>query len=107
MQSQSQSQNTNICQTCIDASECVHYQNSQIVCKPIWFCESFDNTSLPVAETEKIYSEARFSQSSKPGISGIADISGRMNGLCINCDNRSSCIFPIRDGGVWYCEEYC
>ncbi len=100
-----QPQNTYICQTCIYASECVHYQNSQIVCKPIWFCENFDNrTSLQVAEKEEINSEERSSQSSKPGIEAIP---GRMKGLCINCDNRALCLFPIVEGGVWYCEEYC
>ncbi|MFC1880450.1 hypothetical protein ACFL2S_02990 [Thermodesulfobacteriota bacterium] len=100
-----QPQNTNICPTCIYASECVHYQNSQIACKPIWFCENFDNTaSLQVAENEEIYLKERSSQSSKPG---IVAISGRMKGLCINCDNRASCLFPIVEGGVWHCEEYC
>ena len=100
-----QSQNTNICPTCIYASECVHYQNSQIACKPIWFCENFDNTTaLQVAENEEIYLEERSSQSSKPGIEAIP---GRMKGLCINCDNRASCLLPIVEGGVWYCEEYC
>lgn len=100
-----QPQNTNICQTCIYESECVHYQNCKIMCKPILFCENFDNrTSLQVAENEKIYSEEQSFQSSNPGIEVIP---GRMKGLCINCDNRASCKFPIRDGGVWYCEEYC
>ena len=100
-----QPQNTNICQTCIYASECVHYQNCQIACKQIWFCENFDNTSaLQAAENEKIYSEERYSQPSKTGIEAIP---GRMKGLCINCENRASCLFPIVEGGVWYCEEYC
>ena len=100
-----QHQNTNICPTCIYASECVHYQNSQSACKPIWFCENFDNTTaLQVAENEEIYSEERSSQSSKPGIEAIP---GRMKGLCTNCDNRASCLFPIVEGGVWHCEEYC
>ena len=100
-----QPQNTNICPTCIYASECVHYQNSQIACKPIWFCENFDNTTaLQVAESEETYSEGRSSQSSKPGIEAIP---GRMKGLCINCDNRASCLLPIVEGGVWHCEEYC
>ena len=99
-----QHQNTNICPTCIYVSDCVHYQNSQSASKPIWFCENFDNTTaLQVAENEEIYSEERSSQSTKPGIEVI---SGRMKGLCINCDNRASCLFPIVEGGVWHCEEY-
>jgi hypothetical protein len=100
-----QPQNTNICQTCIYESECVHYQHSQVMGDLILFCENFDNgNSLQVAENEEIYSEDRSSQSSKPGIEAIP---GRMKGLCINCDNRASCLFPIVEGGVWHCEEYC
>ena len=102
---QPQPQDTSICQTCVYASECVHYQNSQIECKPIWFCENFENrTSLQVAETKKIYSEERSSQSSKPSIEVIP---GRMKGLCLNCENRASCLFSTPEGGVWYCEAYC
>jgi len=100
-----QSQDKSICQTCIYESECVHYKNCQTMGKPVWFCENFDNrASLQVADKERIYSEKQSSQSSNPGIGAIA---GRMKGLCINCDNRASCTLPIRDGGVWHCEEYC
>jgi len=100
-----QPQNTNICQTCIYESECVHYQNRLIASKSIWFCANFDNTtSLQVAESDEIYPDERSSLSSKPAIEAI---SGRMKGLCIDCDNRASCLFPIVEGGVWHCEEYC
>jgi len=27
-------------------------------------------------------------------------------GLCSNCDNRETCIYPKPEGGVWCCEEY-
>lgn len=27
-------------------------------------------------------------------------------GLCSNCDNRASCIYPKPEGGIWRCEEY-
>ena len=100
-----QPQNKNICQTCIYESECVHYQHCQAMNDLVLFCENFDNgNSLQVVENEKIYSEERSSQSSNPGIEAIP---GRMKGLCSNCDNRASCLFPIVAGGVWHCEEYC
>jgi hypothetical protein len=28
------------------------------------------------------------------------------SGLCSNCDNRETCIYPKPEGGVWRCEEY-
>ena len=27
-------------------------------------------------------------------------------GLCCDCENRRSCMFPKPEGGVWHCEEY-
>jgi len=27
-------------------------------------------------------------------------------GLCVNCANRHTCLFPKCEGGVWHCEEY-
>ncbi len=27
-------------------------------------------------------------------------------GLCMNCANRWSCLFPKSEGGVWHCKEY-
>ncbi len=27
-------------------------------------------------------------------------------GLCSNCENRFTCIYPKPEGGVWHCEEY-
>jgi len=31
---------------------------------------------------------------------------GELKGLCINCENRFTCILPKPAGGVWHCEEY-
>ncbi|OQC04266.1 MAG: hypothetical protein BWX80_02552 [Candidatus Hydrogenedentes bacterium ADurb.Bin101] len=33
--------------------------------------------------------------------------SGRVYGLCGDCENRGHCMFRQREGGVWHCEEYC
>lgn len=27
-------------------------------------------------------------------------------GLCVDCDNRNTCIFPKHEGGIWRCGEY-
>ncbi len=31
----------------------------------------------------------------------------RVEGLCVDCGNRSGCVFRKREGGTWHCEEYC
>ena len=33
--------------------------------------------------------------------------SSKHMGLCSNCENRKTCVFPRPEGGVWHCEEYC
>jgi hypothetical protein len=27
-------------------------------------------------------------------------------GICSNCDNCRTCVFPKPEGGIWHCEEY-
>ena len=101
----SQAKSTDICQTCIHVSECAHYQHCQNQGKTIFHCENFDNQPVLHAVVNKTLHEAeQGDESSKISISYVR---GRMNGLCINCENRDSCGFPIREGGVWHCEEYC
>jgi len=31
---------------------------------------------------------------------------GPFLGLCVNCEDRETCIYPKPEGGVWRCEEY-
>jgi len=31
---------------------------------------------------------------------------GPFLGLCVNCEDRETCVYPKPDGGVWHCEEY-
>lgn len=27
-------------------------------------------------------------------------------GLCSNCEERATCIYPKPEGGVWHCDEF-
>ena len=36
----------------------------------------------------------------------IKVVSNGYAGLCANCENRETCIYPKPEGGVWRCEEY-
>lgn len=102
---QQQAKRTSICQTCIHLSECAHCQECQNQGKAIFHCEDFDDRpALFVVEGESINDGNRRTNPSK---ASIAYFKGRMQGLCLNCETRESCGYPIRDGGVWHCEEYC
>jgi len=101
----SQAQRTDICQTCIHVSECVHYRNCQSQGKTILHCENFDDKPvLSVVESEIFDVGKNSSESSE---NGIVYVQGRMKGLCTNCEKRIECRYPVREGGVWHCEEYC
>ena len=100
-----QAKSTGICQTCIHVSECAHCQNCQGQGTTIYHCENFDNQPvLHVVESENLL-EAKHSSDLKKA--SMPYIQGRMKGLCVNCEKRVLCRYPVHDGGVWHCEEYC
>ena len=99
-----QANRTDICQTCIHSSECAHWKNCQRQGKTILFCEEFDDKpALHVIQGTVDGAEEHRSETAK---SSINFIKGRMKGLCLNCDKRAECKYPVQDGGVWHCEDY-
>jgi hypothetical protein len=81
-----------ICVNCESKDDCVYRQNPD---KPILFCEQYE---VPVTPSQNL-SIKRQEQQTEPE-------SNNFRGLCINCEKRSSCMFPKPEGGVWHCEEY-
>ncbi len=82
-----------LCSTCNHAPTC---GNRNAANKPIFYCEEFYNY-IPVAVK-------------KPLVSATVPIetidSDKYKGLCSNCIDRETCLFPKPDGGIWHCEEY-
>jgi hypothetical protein len=67
---------------------------------PNFYCEQFEiDTPVPVITVEK-------EQPFVAGPAGARKDSGRLTGLCIDCEGRKNCSFPKSEGGVWHCEEY-
>ncbi len=91
-----------ICSTCNHAELCISKKTRQ---GPVWFCEEFDDY-VPVKEQD--VNEAVFlpAQSQVGPGTGEND-SSQFKGLCINCENRFTCINSRTEGGIWHCEEYC
>ena len=82
-----------ICSTCNHLEDRLHRLRNGFV---IWFCEEFDNyVSSPLRGHYSLL-EPPASSSSK----------GEIMGLCINCENRETCVHTKTVGGVWHCEEY-
>ncbi|MCK4763720.1 MAG: hypothetical protein KAW12_16080 [Candidatus Aminicenantes bacterium] len=90
-----------LCSTCNHGKICVSKKSRQ---GAVWFCEEFDNF-VPLKTRTVSGSEFRLIPPWKnPGT--VAINSAPVKGLCINCENCSTCNFTKPAGGVWHCEEY-
>ena len=86
-----------LCSTCKHASTCTFPRDPQ---RPSFYCEEFEIESVPAkrkAEEDKLQPTASFV---------TAEESGSLIGLCSDCENRQTCVFPKPEGGIWHCEEY-
>lgn len=92
-----------ICTTCNNRSVCRSFQNSLQVDRPVLHCEEFDNfvPGMEIDDDENVKND-----SYKPQVHIDELIPGRSLGLCINCENRKSCMLPSPAGGILHCEEY-
>jgi hypothetical protein len=82
--------------TCNNISTCVNRKRHK---QPVWYCEEFDNYSVPKDEWITIMNEEEFLGSKEKETNGL-------KGLCSNCANLKKCTFQKPEGGVWHCEEY-
>jgi hypothetical protein len=87
-----------LCSTCKNAQGCTFPRDIQ---RPVLNCEEFEVDALPLAKT----TGEKKSSATAP-VDYKDEDSGKFIGLCSNCDNRRTCVFPKPEGGVWRCEEY-
>ncbi len=94
-----------LCSTCNNRPECLSFQNSMQINRPVLYCEEFDNF-VPGMDIDADENEKNDSYRPSDHLNEI--IPGRTMGLCINCEDRKTCMLPSPTGGVLYCEEhYC
>ena len=87
-----------LCSTCKNASFCAFPRDPD---KPVFYCEEFEiEKPAPRRTTRKERPQATESYVTE-GKDTTKSI-----GLCSDCDNRQTCVFPKAEGGVWHCEEY-
>ena len=95
----SQTDSRSLCSTCAYSAGCQYRQRSD---GPVIFCEEFD-----CGEVHGERRPIRIDVSSLPHQPPAEDNAGEtLKGLCLNCDNRSTCRLPKPEGGIWHCEEY-
>jgi len=88
-----------LCSTCRNAPVCTFRRDSQ---NPSLYCEEFEIDTDPLVKTALNDDPVANNVSVNPG----KEDSNKFTGLCKNCDNRMTCIFPKPEGGIWHCEEY-
>ncbi|MHC4395283.1 MAG: hypothetical protein ACYS1A_06470 [Planctomycetota bacterium] len=87
-----------LCSNCRNATDCTFQKDCQ---KPFLYCEEFEIDICPSVETTREEKSA----ASAP-VDAEDEDSDKFIGLCSNCDNCRTCVFPKPEGGVWHCEEY-
>ena len=89
-----------LCSTCRNACGCTYLQRAR---SPVLQCEEFDGYEPP-----RRAAGGRAAATAGPhfGSDTREGYSSGYKGLCSDCEDRASCIFPKPEGGVWHCEEY-
>jgi len=89
-----------LCSNCKHTSTCTYPRDPN---RPVTQCEEY-GCSEPAPAV------AKPKAGSSPGCSGDSNTQEqeqtRHVGLCCNCANRDTCVFPKPEGGVWHCQEY-
>jgi hypothetical protein len=90
-----------LCMTCEHASTCIYPRDPD---RPVWQCEEFEVYEAPLETTTVNGFLAVARAKARPDINENEEV--KFKGLCLNCENRKTCIFPKPEEGVWRCEEY-
>ena len=84
-----------VCSACKYDPACIYEAGSNSV---ILQCEQFEMAPpVPVARPTSAQPRA---------LAGNGTDTNGYAGLCSNCENRETCVYPKPEGGVWRCEEY-
>ncbi len=86
-----------ICQSCLFFPECSLRRDKET---PVCFCELFECTSDVESSAREIDLDHC------PGDSNPEFCDRSLKGLCMNCENRTTCRYPRQEGGVWHCSDY-
>jgi len=80
-----------LCVGCDSAEGCMYRETSR---ETVHYCEEF-------------FSSGSVSEPA-PSVMAAQEPTGPkgLKGLCVNCENNSSCLHAKTEGGVWHCEEY-
>jgi hypothetical protein len=87
-----------LCSTCNNAPDCTFPRHPH---EPVFHCEEFDSgepSAVKITDKDRSPPTHLYGDKERD--------STKFMGLCSNCEDRETCVFPKPEGGVWHCEEY-
>lgn len=91
-----------LCSTCNSVPTCVLFKHGK---RSVIYCELFDDYVPPPAIIE-INTDVSMTSDTPEGLEPRNTGLINTEGLCLDCENRETCMYRKREGGTWQCEEY-
>ena len=80
-----------LCASCDPPGPCALVADRE---RPVLYCEECEDPVAP-----PLYA------SQEPPTFEFPETNG-FRGLCVSCQRREQCTYPMPEGGVWHCEEF-
>lgn len=90
-----------LCSTCNNAPDCSLCDDMS---RAIWECEEYED-SIPPPRKDVRNAFVNGRTAVLAGARG-AQAPEKYKGLCLDCENRTTCSYGNREAGVWHCEDY-
>jgi len=90
-----------LCCDCENRHTCMYLRSSEC---GVWHCNEYAGFEVRChvpAESSRPAARPDARDERPPGVSSV-----KLKGLCSNCDDRHTCMYPKPEYGVWHCEEY-
>ncbi|MDD2717170.1 MAG: hypothetical protein PHW04_14865 [Candidatus Wallbacteria bacterium] len=83
-----------LCFTCTQVKKCSLSGKSE----PVLYCSEYDCQGAACDDNAVGRSQTETTAQNRNEVCA---------GLCGNCSNKDICMASKKEGGVWFCEEYC
>ena len=90
-----------LCSYCKSELNCMFIRDPK---RPIFECEEFEEITYVSIQVPKQTHISLANASKNPP--AREDPLSSYKGLCSNCEERATCVYPKPEGGVWRCDEY-
>ena len=90
-----------LCSYCKLELNCIFIRDPN---RPVCECEEFEEITYVSIQVPNQKNISSINSSKNP--SAREDSLPSYKGLCSNCEERATCVYPKPEGGVWRCDEY-